>query len=170
RRRCARRVAPPGRLHSSRVRTAGRRGRRSITRRPIQRDPMQQWPDITVSAIVPVLDLTGTFVFALSGAMAGVRHRFDLFGVLVLAYAAGVVGGITRDVLIGAVPPPGIADWRYIIVPIVAGLIAFQWHSVIERLRSPVLMFDAGGLALFAVSGTLKALDYQLGPIAAIVL
>ncbi len=131
---------------------------------------MQQWPDITVSAIVPVLDLTGTFVFALSGAMAGVRHRFDLFGVLVLAYAAGVVGGITRDVLIGAVPPPGIADWRYIIVPIVAGLITFQWHSVIERLRSPVLMFDAGGLALFAVSGTLKALDYQLGPIAAIVL
>jgi len=131
---------------------------------------MQQWPDFTVSAIVPVLDLTGTFVFALSGAMAGVRHRFDLFGVLVLAYAAGVVGGITRDVLIGAVPPPGIADWRYIIVPIVAGLITFQWHSVIERLRSPVLVFDAGGLALFAVSGTLKALDYQLGPITAIVL
>jgi len=131
---------------------------------------MQPWPDITVSGIVPVLDLTGTFVFALSGAMAGVRHRFDLFGVLVLAYAAGVVGGITRDLLIGAVPPPGIADWRYIIVPVAAGLITFQWHPLIARLRSPVLVFDAGGLALFAVSGATKALDFQLGPITAIVL
>ncbi|NLG60778.1 MAG: trimeric intracellular cation channel family protein [Candidatus Cloacimonetes bacterium] len=119
---------------------------------------------------MPVLDLAGTFVFALSGAMTGVRHRFDLFGLLVLAFAAGNVGGITRDLLIGAVPPPGIADWRYIAVPILAGLITFRWHTVIDRVRSPVLVLDAGGLALFAVSGALKALDFQLGPLTAIIL
>jgi uncharacterized membrane protein YeiH len=131
---------------------------------------MDELPIIGVDTLVPVLDLAGTFVFALSGAMTGVRHRFDLFGLLVLAFAAGNVGGITRDLLIGAVPPPGIADWRYIAVPILAGLITFRWHTVIDRVRSPVLVLDAGGLALFAVSGALKALDFQLGPLTAIIL
>src|SRR5690606_37983616 len=117
-------------------------------------------PDDAVSGVVVVLDLCGTFVFALSGAMTGIRHRFDLFGVLVLSYAAGNIGGVTRDLLIGAVPPPGIADWRYILVPAIAGLVTFRWSSIIDRLRSPVLIFDAGGLGLFAVSGALKTLDF----------
>jgi uncharacterized membrane protein YeiH len=72
----------------------------------------QLLPPITISGLTLVLDLAGTFVFALSGAVAGVKHRLDIFGVLVLAFAAATVGGITRDLLIGAVPPPGIADWR----------------------------------------------------------
>ena len=120
--------------------------------------------------IVLVLDLCGTFVFALSGAMAGLKHRLDLFGVLVLSFAAANVGGITRDVLIGAVPPPGIADWRYIAVPVVAGLATFHWGGVVDRVRSSVQVFDAGGLALFAVSGALKALAFQLDPIPAVLL
>jgi len=127
-------------------------------------------PDDAVSGVVVVLDLCGTFVFALSGAMTGIRHRFDLFGVLVLSYAAGNIGGVTRDLLIGAVPPPGIADWRYILVPAIAGLVTFRWSSIIDRLRSPVLIFDAGGLGLFAVSGALKTLDFGLGPVTAMLL
>src|SRR5690349_16611902 len=106
------------------------------------------------------LDLSGTFVFALSGATAGVQHKLDLFGILVLSYVAGNSGGITRDVLIGAVPPLAIHDWRYIAVSILAGLITFFRYSVINRLRSPVLIFDAMGLALFAVSGANKALAF----------
>src|SRR5688572_16363242 len=120
--------------------------------------------------VVLVLDLCGTFVFALSGAMAGLKHRLDLFGVLVLSFAAANVGGITRDLLIGAVPPPGIADWRYIAVPVVAGLATFHWGGVVDRVRSSVQVFDAGGLALFAVSGALKALAFQLGPVPAVLL
>ena len=127
-------------------------------------------PVIQVSTGVLVLDLCGTFVFALSGAMAGIKHRLDLFGVLVLSFAAANVGGITRDLLIGAVPPPGIADWRYIAVPVLAGLATFYWGSIIDRLRSSVQIFDAGGLALFAVSGALKALDFHLGPVTAVLL
>jgi uncharacterized membrane protein YeiH len=115
-------------------------------------------------------DLAGTFVFALSGAMAGVRHRLDLFGILVLSFAAATVGGITRDVLIGAVPPAAINDWRYIGSSLLAGLMAFGWHSTISRLWSPVLIFDAAGLGLFAVSGALKALDFGLNPVAAVLL
>jgi uncharacterized membrane protein YeiH len=128
------------------------------------------FPVIPISGVVPVLDLCGTFVFALSGAMAGIKHRLDLFGVLVLSFAAANVGGIIRDVLIGAVPPPGIADWRYIAVPGLAGLATFRWGRTIDRLRSSVQIFDAGGLALFAVAGALKALAYQIDPVPAVLL
>jgi uncharacterized membrane protein YeiH len=117
-----------------------------------------------------VVDLVGTFVFALSGAVTGVKHRLDLFGVLVLSYAAGNAGGITRDVLIGAVPPAAVSDWRYIAVSLLAGLATFWWYPRVSRLRSPVLLLDAAGLALFAVAGTQKALAYRLNPMAAALL
>ena len=113
------------------------------------------------------LDLGGTFVFALSGAMAAVRHKLDIFGILVLSFAAGNAGGVTRDLLIGAVPPAAINDWRYIAVSVLAGLLIFLWDPITDRLRSPVLFFDAAGLGLFAVTGASKALSFHLGPVAA---
>src|SRR4051794_14980192 len=105
-----------------------------------------------MNTLLLVLDLLlGTFVFALSGASAGVRRRLDLFGVLVLSLAAGNFGGITRDLMIGAVPPAAISDWRYLAVSLVAGVVTFYWLPGIDRLRGSVLLFDAAGLALFAV-------------------
>lgn len=115
-----------------------------------------------------VLDLIGTFVFALSGGVAGVRERLDLFGVLVLSFAAASAGGIMRDLLIGAVPPAAISDWRYLGVSLLAGLIIFFWFPRSERLhklRNLVLIFDGAGLAVFAVAGTQKALGYGLNPL-----
>jgi uncharacterized membrane protein YeiH len=123
-----------------------------------------------VSAMLVAFDLGGTFVFALSGAVVGVKNRLDLFGVLVLSFAAGNSGGITRDVMIGAVPPAAVHDWRYVAVSILAGLITFYWFRFISRLRSPVLVFDAAGLGLFAVSGASKALAFHAGPVAATLL
>ena len=117
-----------------------------------------------------VLDLLGTFVFALSGASAGVKRRLDVFGVLVLSFVAGNFGGITRDIMIGAVPPAAISDWRYLAVSLLAGLATFVWFSRVDRLQSAVLLFDAAGLALFAVSGTNKALAFDLNPVAAALL
>src|SRR5690348_4073492 len=125
---------------------------------------------VTFSTLVLVLDLCGTFVFALSGAAAGVKQKFDLFGVLVLSYVAANFGGVMRDLLIGAVPPPGIADWRYIAVPIAAGLATFYWGWIVDRMHDFVQIFDAAGLALFAVAGAEKALNYHLGPLTAVVL
>jgi uncharacterized membrane protein YeiH len=125
---------------------------------------------IVVNTLLVAFDLGGTFVFALSGATAGVKHRLDLFGVLVLSFAAGNSGGIARDVMIGTVPPSAVRDWRYIAVSILAGLITFYWYRNIDRLSSPVLVFDAAGLALFAVSGAGKALAFHAGPVAAILL
>ena len=125
---------------------------------------------VLVSTLLVAFDLAGTFVFALSGATAGVKHRLDLFGVLVLSFAAGNSGGIARDVMIGAVPPAAISDWRYIAVSMLAGLVTFYWYGLINRLRSPVLVFDAAGLALFAVAGAGKALAFHAGPVAATLL
>jgi uncharacterized membrane protein YeiH len=120
-----------------------------------------------------VLELAGTFVFALSGAAAGVKHRLDLFGVLVVSCATATAGGITRDVLIGAVPPVALRDWRYLGIAVLAGLVVFFSSPRPERqqrLRSLVLIFDAAGLALFAVSGTQTALGYGLNPVMAALL
>ena len=80
-------------------------------------------------------------------------RRLDLFGTLVLSFVAGNFGGITRDVLIGSVPHAAISDWRYLAVSLLAGVITFYWSSAVDKLNSPVLIFDAAGLALFAVSG-----------------
>ena len=124
----------------------------------------------TMSLLLLGFDLLGTFVFALSGGVQAVRHRLDLFGVLVLACVTAVTGGIVRDLLIGAVPPASLADWRYLSVAMLAGLVTFRWHALIERLRNPVLMFDAAGLALYAVLGTGKALAFGLSPFAATLL
>src|SRR3546814_1985144 len=85
-----------------------------------------------------ILDLSGTFAFALSGAMAGVRRRLDIFGVLVLSFAASTSGGITRDLLIGAAPPAALEDWRYLAVSLAAGLLCFFWSSLIEDRNSVV--------------------------------
>ena len=117
-----------------------------------------------------VLDLTGTFVFALSGALAGARRELDLFGVLVLLFAAGNSGGITRDLLIGAVPPGAVGDWRYLGVSLLAGILTFYFSPFILRMLNPILIFDAAGLALFAVTGASKALAYGLNPVMATVL
>jgi uncharacterized membrane protein YeiH len=123
-----------------------------------------------MSTLVLGLDLLGTFVFALSGATAGVRRRLDLFGVLVLSFVAGNFGGISRDLMIGAVPPAAIGDWRYLAVSLLAGAVTFCWVAGLDRLRSAVLLFDGAGLALFAVSGTQKALAFGLNPVMAALL
>lgn len=124
----------------------------------------------TTKLLLLAADLAGTFVFALSGAMAATRKRLDLFGVLVLSFAASNAGGITRDLLIGAVPPAAISDWRYLAAATCAGLMTFWWAPLIERLQNPVRMFDAAGLALFAVAGAQKALAFGLNPLMAALL
>jgi uncharacterized membrane protein YeiH len=125
---------------------------------------------VDLSVLPLALDLGGTFVFAISGAAAGVKHRLDVFGALVLSLVAASSGGIIRDVLIGAVPPAALEDWRYVAVSLLAGAATITWHSAVERLRNPVQLFDAAGLALFAVAGAHKALVFHLGPVPAALL
>lgn len=125
---------------------------------------------MTPSPFVTAIDFIGTFAFAISGATAGVRKRLDLFGVLVLAFAAGTAGGITRDALLGATPPVALVDARYLAVCTLAGLATFFRHDLIERLRNPLQLSDAIGLGLFAVIGARKALEHGVGPVGAVML
>ncbi len=120
--------------------------------------------------LLVTLDLVGTFVFALSGALVGVRHRLDLFGVLVLSFVAANGGGVMRDTMIGATPPAALQDWRYVAISIAAGLLTFWRAGAIERWRNPVQTLDAVGLGVFAVAGALKAQAFGLGPVGAMLL
>ena len=117
--------------------------------------------------MLQVLDLVGIFVFGITGALVGVRKKLDVFGILVLALVTGLGGGFIRDVLLGATPPAALQDWRYLVAPVVAGLLTFFLHPGIGRLERQVNIFDAAGLALFCVIGALKALDYDLSPLSA---
>ncbi|WP_419998019.1 trimeric intracellular cation channel family protein [Streptomyces boninensis] len=109
------------------------------------------------------LDLAGIFVFAISGALLGVRKNFDVFGMAVLALVTGLGGGLFRDLVIGAVPPAAFADLGYFLTPLVATLIVFFLHPEVERINRAVGVFDAAGLGLFCVAGTAKAYEYGLG-------
>jgi uncharacterized membrane protein YeiH len=113
------------------------------------------------------LDLVGIFVFAVTGALVAVRKNLDIFAALVLAGVTGLGGGFIRDVLIDATPPAALTDWRYLLVPVAAGLLTFAFHPAIGRLERLVTVFDAVGLALFCVTGALKAVEYGLGPVPA---
>ena len=125
---------------------------------------------VTTGALLLTLDLVGTFVFAISGAASGVKGRLDVFGVSVLAFVAGNAGGVTRDVLIGAVPPAAISNWRYVAASLIAGVATFLWYPSVTRVQRIVLLFDAAGLATFAVAGTQKALAYDVNPVPAALL
>ena len=113
-----------------------------------------------------VLDLGGHLRVRHQRCPAGGQARLDIFGVMVLSFAAGNAGGIMRDILIGAVPP-AVADWRYLAVSGLAGLISFFWHPATDRFRDHILWWDAVGLAFFAVAGTEKALLHGLNPVMA---
>jgi uncharacterized membrane protein YeiH len=108
-------------------------------------------------------DLAGTFVFAVEGAVTAIEGGLDLLGIMVLAFATALAGGITRDVLIGAAPPQALRDWRYAAVAFAGGALALVGHRVIRAIPGSVILdLDAAGLALFAVAGTEKALEYRM--------
>jgi uncharacterized membrane protein YeiH len=117
-----------------------------------------------------VLDLAGVFVFALSGALLGVRKHLDVFGLAVLALSAGLGGGLVRDVVLDAAPPVALADARYLLAALAAAALAFVGAHRLERVGATVRVFDAAGLGLFAVAGTQRALDAGLAAAAAIVM
>lgn len=118
---------------------------------------------------VLVLNLCGTFVFGISGGLAGVRARLDPFGVVVLAAVVGMAGGIVRDVLIGR-PPSTFRDWRYLAVVGGAGLVSWVAAPALDRMQRTIDVLDAAGLGLFSVTGASIALTYRLGAAEAVVL
>jgi uncharacterized membrane protein YeiH len=121
----------------------------------------------TVSFIF-ALDLAGTFLFAIEGAMAAGQAGFDFFGVLVLGFSVALIGGVTRDILIGAIPPQAIKDWRYPATAFAGGILTFALYSHTLVIPRPLLVgLDAAALSLFAIAGAEKALDFGINPFVA---
>ncbi|MGO1050946.1 trimeric intracellular cation channel family protein [Crossiella sp. CA198] len=108
--------------------------------------------------LLTVLELVGIAVFAASGALAAVRARLDVFGVVVLAMTTALGGGIIRDVLLGIHPPTALRTWPYLLVSAATGLLVFAFHPQVAKLRRAVLLADAVGLGLFTTGGTTTAL------------
>jgi uncharacterized membrane protein YeiH len=125
----------------------------------------------TASPLYLALDLTGTFAFALNGALTALKlARLDIVGVVTLGMFTALGGGMIRDILLDALPPATFNDWRYLTVAALGGLVAFAFGRGLERLATPILVLDAAGLSLFAVSGALKALDLGVGAAQAVIL
>jgi uncharacterized membrane protein YeiH len=127
---------------------------------------------MTMSAdmVINILELFGLYVFATSGALMAIHKGFDVVGIVVLAMLTALGGGILRDLIIGDTPPSAFANANYLIIPLIAAVVTFFVHPVVQRLAFTVLVFDAAGLGLFCVTGTLKALDFGLGSLQAVLL
>jgi len=118
-----------------------------------------------------IVDLLGTFLFGLEGATAATHAKLDLLGLMVLAFATALGGGIIRDVLIGASPPNSIRDWRYSTTAFLAAIFVFVWHTSVSRIPVSVMVtLDAAGLSLFAVAGAQKAIEFDIPPLIAILM
>lgn len=116
------------------------------------------------------LDLAGIFFFAVSGSLLAARKQFDLLGSLLLASLVSLGGGVIRDIILSAGPPAVFSNPAYLVPPLLAtGLVYFLFSSV-QRYTSLLTLFDAAGLALFCITGTLKALSFGMNPISAVLL
>ncbi|MDA8289478.1 MAG: TRIC cation channel family protein [Actinomycetota bacterium] len=116
------------------------------------------------------LDLSGTFVFGLNGALTAMEaENLDIVGVVVLAVITALGGGIMRDVLIGSLPPAAFRDWRYLAVGGGAGIAAFLARQLWVRVQRSITVLDAAGLALVCVTGTTTAFAAHLGPFQSVV-
>lgn len=130
-----------------------------------------RFPKYSQDVALLVVDLVGTFVFAVEGALAGIRADLDVFGLLVVSFATALGGGVIRDVLIGAIPPNSIRDWRYGATAFAGGGAVFFFHQFFQHVPPHLLItLDAAGLSLFAVAGLVKALEFGITPLLAILM
>jgi len=120
--------------------------------------------------MIHILDIFGTFIFAVSGAFRAARHQLDLLGVLVLAVATGVGGGIVRDLTLGSTPPAAFQDETYLVVCLLGGLVVFIAANKIAPHWDAVMAADAVGLSVFAAIGAAKAEQYGLGAIGVVMM
>ena len=124
-------------------------------------------PDI----LLLVVDLMGVFVFAVEGAMAGIRAQLDVLGLLVVSFATALGGGMIRDVLIGAIPPNSVRDWRYPATAFAGGGAVFFFYQFFQQAPSPLMItFDAVGLSLCAIAGAGKALEFGINPMLSVLM
>jgi len=125
--------------------------------------------------VLEIVDLAATFVLAVECALTAVQADFDLFGILVLAFVGSVGGAVLRDLLLGEHPPAPFRDWRYAALALAATLVVLLASLATGDVGSytPPLaidIFEGGGLALAAVAGARKCLDYRLNSASVVII
>ncbi|PQJ73185.1 MULTISPECIES: trimeric intracellular cation channel family protein [Polaribacter] len=120
--------------------------------------------------LIYVLDILGTFAFAISGALVAFDKKFDLFGVLIIAFVTAVGGGMLRDVLIDAHPINWIGDLNYLYTIFAAVIFTILFKSKIFYLSKTMFLFDTIGISVFTLLGLEKGLSFNLHPIIALIM
>jgi uncharacterized membrane protein YeiH len=120
--------------------------------------------------LIYVIDILGTFAFAVSGALVASDKKFDLFGVLIIAFVTAVGGGMLRDVLMNAHPINWIGDLNYLYTILMAVVFTFLFKSKIAHLSKTMFLFDTIGISVFTLLGLEKGLSFNLHPIIALIM
>ena len=113
--------------------------------------------------IIYILDLFGTIIFAITGAVKGVRLRLDFLGVIVFAITVGCAGGMMRDALLGITPVAAFVDSAYVAASALTGLVVFFTAPKFVGRWRVILFCDAIGLGVFTAIGVEKAMLLDLG-------
>ena len=121
-------------------------------------------------SLINIIDIAGTFVFAVSGVMVGIKKEFDFFGVIILAFVTAIGGGTLRDLLIGSTPVGWMQSEVYGLVILSAVPICFFFSAQLRKVRRTFFLFDTVGIGLFTVLGVEKSLDFGLSPMIAIMM
>ena len=120
--------------------------------------------------LIVLIDYLGTLVFAISGVLAGVERKFDLFGVMILGFVTAIGGGTLRDLLIGSTPVGWMQNEVYIYIILSAVPICYLWKNAILKMKKGIFLFDTIGIGLFTVLGLQKTLESGLPPVVAIMM
>lgn len=116
------------------------------------------------------IDYAGTFVFAISGALAGLKRKFDIFGVFILALVTAIGGGTLRDVLLGSTPVGWMQNMAYLYIVVGAVVFTYLFRQHLRRVRRSMFLFDTIGIALYTILGLQKALTFDLSPVICVLL
>ncbi|MFN3848889.1 MAG: trimeric intracellular cation channel family protein [Spirosomataceae bacterium] len=117
-----------------------------------------------------LIDIGGTVAFAVSGTLAGLRKRLDLFGLVVIAFAPAIGGGTIRDVLIGHLPVRWITDSKVIILIVSVAILTILLRNQIEKLDKTLTFFDSLGLGFFTIRGIQEGLLINMDVISCTIL
>ena len=111
-----------------------------------------------------IIDILGTFAFAISGASMAMQKRLDIFGVLICSFATAIGGGTLRDILIGDLPVKWLTNEVIILVILLGAGVTFISRLKVTRFSKALFLFDSLGLGLFTMVGIQKGLDYGFSP------
>ena len=109
--------------------------------------------DTSFTIIIFLLDLFGTAVFAVTGALRAIEHKYDIVGVIILATVTGILGGAMRDTILGIFPPHNFSDTIHIVLTTITAIIIFFLYHRLKKYENLFNIFDAVGLGVFTFTG-----------------